>query len=222
MRALTFLIGLLLLPACWAASLTLYHLLNNLNPGESLFSTEALWLSGGALVFLLLCSILPAPTRTYVFGHELTHAIWAKAFRAKVSNFKVSKKGGSVTVSRNNFLITLAPYFFPIYTMIVIIIYFGLYPFIDVTHYAHWWLGLLGFTWSFHITFTIVVLAQHQPDVQVYGKLFSYVIIYLFNVLGLCLWIVIISEPTLELFVESFRLELINLWEVVRITLSHD
>ena len=59
------------------------------------------------------------------------------------------------------------------------------------------------------------MLVQHQPDIEVYGKLFSYVIIYLFNILGLCLWIVIISSPTLEFFIETFLLELKNLWVMV-------
>ena len=82
MRALTFFIGLTLLPACYAASLTLWHLVLDLNPEDALFSNQTLFLLGGVLAFLLLCSILPAPTRTYVFGHELTHVIWAKLFRA--------------------------------------------------------------------------------------------------------------------------------------------
>ena len=44
----------------------------------------------------------------------------------------------------------------------------------------------------------MVQLLRHQPDVLIYGRLFSYGVIYLLNVLGICLWIILVASPTLE------------------------
>jgi hypothetical protein len=45
-------------------------------------------------------------------------------------------------------------------------------------------------TWAFHFTFTLQSLLTSQPDIQEYGRLFSYSLIYLLNVAGIALWIV--------------------------------
>ena len=112
---------------------------------------------------------------------------------ARVSRLSVSKQKGSVTLSKTNVLITLAPYFFPLYTVLVIVGYYALGIFYDVSRYHLLWLGLVGFTWGFHFTFTMGSLMQHQSDIQLYGRLFSYTIIYTLNVAGICLWIIIVS-----------------------------
>ena len=41
-------------------------------------------------------------TRTYILGHELTHALWTILFGGKASGLKISDTGGSVRVSKNN------------------------------------------------------------------------------------------------------------------------
>ena len=58
------------------------------------------------------------------------------------------------------------------------------------------WLVLVGLTWGFHVTFTIYMLSQHQPDVQEHGRVFSYVVIYLANLFVVSLWMILIGEPT--------------------------
>jgi hypothetical protein len=40
----------------------------------------------------------------------------------------------------------------------------------------------VGFTWAFHALFTLETLAQRQPDVKLYGRIFSWVFIFLANV----------------------------------------
>ncbi|MFH0881198.1 MAG: hypothetical protein V2A34_15915, partial [Lentisphaerota bacterium] len=131
------------------------------------------------------------------------HALWAALMGAKVSALKVSKKGGSVRLSKKNFLITLAPYFFPLYTVLVMAGYFILNLFFDLRLYEPFWLGLVGFTWGFHLTFTVTTLMEHQPDIHENGRLFSYAVIYLLNILGIGLWIVMVASPTLEIFVDN-------------------
>lgn len=196
MGVLRFLIGLVLLPVCVAASQTLLALLAAIRPDSTaLIPPSAMALGGGYLLWLLVFFTLPRPFRTYVLAHELTHAIWGSVMGARVVRMSVKKHGGSVTLTKNNFLITLAPYFFPLYTAITVAGYYLLGLFTDVERYHLLWLGLVGFTWGFHFTFTIGSLLQHQSDIQLYGRLFSYSVIYLANILGACLWVVMVSSP---------------------------
>lgn len=193
-RLFRLLAGLLLLPVCVVMTQTLLALVAAAHPDSAaILPLPGLALAAGYLLWLLIFYTLPRPTRTYVLAHELTHALWAALMGARVSRLSVSKRGGSVTVSRTNVLITLAPYFFPLYTMIVIAGYYVLGIWQDVARVHLLWLGLVGFTWGFHFTFTIATLLQHQSDIRMYGRTFSYALIYLFNVLGICLWTVLVS-----------------------------
>lgn len=194
MRPLKFILGLLLLPLCWAATRTLIHVVARLAPeGLGEVPVETWWLLGGFALWLLLYAALPRPFRTYVLAHELTHAFWAYLMGARVSGLRVAKDGGSVRVSKTNVLITLAPYFFPFYTVCVLMLYGLLSWRYDLTVYTPWWLGAVGFTWSFHLTFTLSVLMQRQPDIEEHGRLFSYAFIYLLNIVGVALWIVAVT-----------------------------
>ena len=56
----------------------------------------------------------------------------------------------------------------------------------------------MGFTWGFHLTFTVSTLLQKQTDIHEYGYLFSYTLIYFLNVLGIGLWFVAVTSVTLE------------------------
>ena len=53
----------------------------------------------------------------YVVGHELTHVVWSWLFGGKVKKFRASSSGGEVVVTKSNFLVALAPYFFPLYEL---------------------------------------------------------------------------------------------------------
>ncbi len=199
MKAGKFLLGLLLLPACGAISLVLYRLLMLVRP-ESLHQVApSTWgLLFGFFFWLALFFLMPRPLRTYVLGHELTHALWALLMGGRVSQLKVSKKGGSVMVSKSNVLVTLAPYFFPFYTFLVLALYLLLALFFDLRHYEPFWMGCVGFTWSFHVTFTFTMLGQHQTDIAAHGRIFSYAFIYFMNVAGLCLWVVAVGPADME------------------------
>jgi len=161
-------------------------------------------------VFLFFC--LPRPTRSYVLAHELTHALWGWVMGANIKRLRVSKNGGSVTLTKSNFLITLAPYFFPLYTVLAILGYYFLSIFFDLRTYEPFWLGLVGLTWGFHLTFTITTLLQHQPDIRENGRLFSYALIYFMNVLGLCLWVVMVASSTLEFFAVRLGEDTASTW----------
>ena len=133
---------------------------------------------------------LPRPIRTYVLGHELTHALWGLLMGARIGKIKVSKQGGYVELSKTNFLISLAPYFFPFYTVMVIVVYYIASLFFSVEPYHMLFLSLVGITWAFHLYFTIQMVMTRQPDIMQNGRLFSFIIIYNLNLITLgCWWI---------------------------------
>ena len=201
MGLLRFLVGLLLLPVCVAATQTLMALAAAVRPESTAFlPPSTLALGGGYVLWLVMYYTLPKPFRTYVLAHELTHALWGTMMGARVLRMSVSKSRGSVTLTKNNFLITLAPYFFPLYTVLLVVGYYVLGAFFDIARYNLVWLALVGFTWGFHFTFTIGSLMQHQSDIHLYGRVFSYAVIYLFNVAGVCLWVVLVSSPRMAEF----------------------
>lgn len=192
-KLLKLIIGLLSLPFCWAASRTFYFVL------VSSSDIRVPWmLPAGFLAAVLGFFLLPQAFRTYVLGHELSHALAGLLMGARVGKMKVSREGGHVELSKSNFIISLAPYFFPFYTLLVIALWFGMGFFVDVSVLEPLWLSLIGLTWGFHITFTLYMLTQEQPDVLQNGRLFSYVVIYLANLFFVVLWLILLSSMTFK------------------------
>ena len=197
-RIARFLCGLLLIPFCVTITLTVAELMRSIQPAEAgTIPHAALALGGGGLGWLLLYFTLPRPVRTYILAHELTHALWGSLMGARIFDMRISRESGSVTLSKTNFFVTLAPYFFPLYTVMIIIGYYLLGIFFEVEKYHLYWLALIGLTWGFHLTFTVSTLLQRQSDIRECGHIFSYAVIYLFNAIGIALWIVMVSSATL-------------------------
>ncbi len=187
LRAVKFLLGLLLLPLAVAITMTFVRALIILAQAPTrLPLLPAFTAVAGIVVWAIIWLFLPPLTRTYVLGHELTHAFWAVLFGGKATRLKVSERGGSVRVSKNNAWITLAPYFFPLYTFVVALVWLAtawLFP--AIQPYSPIFLFWIGLTWSFHITFTLRFLAYNQPDIREHGRLFSYSLIYALNLLSI-------------------------------------
>ena len=139
-------------------------------------------LLAGAACWLVIYLLLPKPMWIYVFGHELTHALWAWLFGGQLKKLKVSSGGGHVVVSKSNFLIVLAPYFFPLYVALVVAV-FALGRWLwDWRSYLVWFHLLVGAAYAFHVTLTWHVLQTRQSDITSQGWVFSSVIIFLGNV----------------------------------------
>ena len=187
--------GLALIPLCVAMTLALLDLLRGLAGG--LFSPEVLWLGIGYTLWLVLWFVMPQPARAYVMAHELTHALWALLFGARIRKMKVTAKGGSVSLSKTNLLITLAPYFFPFYTVLVLLLRWLVGCFVQPVPLPYVWLFLVGLTWGFHLCFTVQSLLTRQPDILEYGRILSHAVIYIFNLLGILLWL--ICTPSISL-----------------------
>lgn len=199
-KFLKMLIGVALWPLAYAVTCSTYKLYE-VSANGSLNEGWAAWaLPAAFLAWVVIFFILPRPFRTYVLGHELTHALWALLMGGRVGRMKVGKSGGHVELSKTNFVITLAPYFFPFYTAIVIAAYYISIRWLDTEAYLAWWLGAVGLTWSFHITFTLHMLSQRQPDIQEHGRIFSYTVIYIMNVLVIALMMIMLGAPRLLTF----------------------
>ena len=193
---LRLLLGLALLPACWGVSRAFFDAIIVAAGATGWMSAEALSLLGGILAFAFAWMALSHPVRLYVLGHELTHALWGLFFGARPSDVRVSASGGSVRLTKSNMLITLAPYFFPFYTFIVIVVALVTYAFIRPLPCLPLWMFLVGFTWSFHVLFTLETLTQRQPDVKLYGRIFSWTFIYLVNVAVILVWLASMTALT--------------------------
>ncbi len=194
-KFLKMLIGIVALPACWAISIAVYNLYQTSVESAASSGFEGWALPAGFMLWVVVFFLLPRPFRTYVLGHELTHALWALMMGGRVGRMKVGKTGGHVQLSKTNFVITLAPYFFPFYTFLVIAAYYLTGLALDVEPYRAWWLGAVGLSWAFHITFTLHMLAEHQPDIHEHGRIFSYTVIYIMNVLMIGIWMVLVGSP---------------------------
>jgi hypothetical protein len=209
-RWLKLLIAICLVPACAAVTLTAIQVGHRLLTGSQ--TSSAIAFGSGYILWLVVFALLPKPMRTYVLGHELTHALWAWLMGARVSGLKVRKTGGQVRTSKTNWFITLAPYFFPFYAVLFIIVFFLAHAMFKLTAYMWVLFFLVGLGWSFHVTFTLMILLTvQQPDVQSQGVLFSAVMIYLMNLVTMTVAATALS-PVLHfgLFAKSTWLNFLN------------
>ena len=189
-----FIAALFLLPLCAILSQTFFTSFARATVAERLWAGEEFWFfSLGAILWLIAFFGLPRPVVLYVFGHELTHALWVWMMGGRVSRFKVGREGGHILTDKNNFLIALAPYFFPLYSILVLALYGGCSLFTNMQPYGRLLYALVGVTWAFHLTFTCWMIPKNQTDLSDNGTIFSLVVIYLINLLLLSVMLVVAS-----------------------------
>src|SRR5207253_10567629 len=154
-RWVKFIFAIFLLPLCAILTQTFFTVFARAAMIQRLWAAQEFWFfSLGALLWMIAFIGLPRPILLYVFGHELTHAFWVWLMGGRVSRFHVGREGGHVVTNRTNFWIALAPYFFPIYSVLAIAIYGALGIFYNVQPYGRLLYAVIGATWAFHLTFT--------------------------------------------------------------------
>src|ERR1700726_4297445 len=132
-RWLKMIIAIFLLPACAVLSQTFFTAFARATVVQRLWAGEEFWFfSLGVVLWLIAFFGLPRPIILYVFGHELTHVLWVLVLGGRVSRFHVGREGGHIVTNRTNFWIALAPYVFPLYSILAILIYGGLSLFYDM------------------------------------------------------------------------------------------
>lgn len=171
---------------------------------------QAPWLSKEGVVFLscfsayfLIHFLLYQPVLSHVMAHELTHALAALLMGGKVTSIQASTSGGTTIVNRSHIFISLAPYIFPFYTAITLAVYA-----IAAESFKIYFLGLIGFTYAFHLALTVWSLSHHQPDLKEGGVVFSLIFIFAGNMMVLMLLFSFVFPQTLPLsqaFSETFQ-----------------
>lgn len=186
--------AIFLLPICVAVTQTFFTAFARATLTERLWAAQEFWFfSLGAVLWLIAFFGLPRPVILYVFGHELTHALWVLLMGGRVSRFSVGRDGGHIVTNRTNFWIALAPYFFPLYSILAIATYGVLSLFYNVQPYGRLLYAFIGATWAFHLTFTVWMVPKNQTDLSDHGTFFSLVVIFLMNVLLLSALLIVAS-----------------------------
>jgi len=199
-QLLKFVLGFLLLPGAFILTGGFLRTFKQAIHDGLLAQRSFGCLAAGMLLFAILFALVPRRIfmLSYVFGHEVTHAIWVKLFGGKVANrFHVSLEGGHVLTDRVNTWIVLSPYFFPIYSVLSGTLYGvllisgwiidlingggGLYSTIASLQWI--FLVVIGCTLAFHLAFTFLLVTKSQPDLHYGGTFFSLTVIYLINLL---------------------------------------
>ena len=207
-RWVKFVIAIFLLPICSVLTQTFFTAFARATVTQRLWAGEEFWFfSLGAVLWLIAFFGLPRPILIYVFGHELTHALWVWLMGGRVSRFRVGPDGGHVVTTKANFWIALAPYFFPIYSILTIAIYGGLSFFSNMQPYGRLLYAVIGVTWAFHFTFTCWRIPKNQTDLTDQGAFFSLVVIYLMNLLLLSVMLILASG---QITFESFGADLLT------------
>ena len=184
MRPLAWMVAALLLPACWGAALSFGKNLPAAffsgGGGSYMPATEGWAFIAGACAYAVWHRFSP-PEFLYAFVHEFTHMAFALLTGEKVRSFEVNHGSGKVGLSGTNPIITLAPYFFPLPTIVVL----SLGALLDWTfgyEEIRWAAAFLsGLTLSLHVLMTFRALGASQPDIARGGRIFSWAFIFFFG-----------------------------------------
>jgi|GEM_PF-2323904 len=142
------------------------------------------WFWLGLVAYLAIFLLFRKINLIYIFGHELAHATAGIFFGASLKKFRVSKNRGEVVLDKKNLFIALAPYFLPVYTLMVLA-GFKLWHYFRpeiAAGYGNVFLFLLGLTLSFHLLHTLAIIPSKQSDWNYAGYFFSVIFIGLANI----------------------------------------
>jgi hypothetical protein len=192
--------GAAVLIPCWLISLLCLGRLFSEAATPAFFRNEAFQAFAlGVVAAAIQFFRFKRPVYLYVLGHEATHALFAKLCGGKVLEFNVSRTGGHVVISKNNWLISLSPYFFPIFVVAAALLFSVLGKITDLQRplLTHWsvvpvlkgaWCCqfILGALWCYHCCFTYWMIRREQPDLTMNDRFFSLNVIVLANLLLLC------------------------------------
>jgi hypothetical protein len=172
-------LGIFILPVCAGVSLSFYEHLSQI---KIMSYYQQKYFILGMISYLIVHAVVFKPSYLYVLSHELMHAIATLLSGGRVRSIKVSSKGGSVKTTKSNMFIALSPYFFPLYTIIVALLWLGFKFLLKTDINYGLFMFAIGFTLVFHIVLTIDFLKIRQTDLLQAGYFFSICLIYIINV----------------------------------------
>lgn len=149
------------------------------------FTREMLLSACGFGFFALLFALFGAPVRGYVLQHELSHVLFAAVSGVRVKRMSVRSEQGAVETERVNILIALAPFAFPLYSVVLILFNALLAPFAGEAARSLVFHPLFGFSLAYHLLATLHYLQIDQPDLKRYGILASLIFIFTLTIVVL-------------------------------------
>ena len=183
-----FLIAILLLPWVMGFALQLPSLAKAIYTQPSPLFPFALGLGCYALIWFFLLRKKGEPGVWDTFEHELTHAIFCVLLFKKVHAFhagsQADKDGHLGYVSHEGAtgfretLIALAPYFFPTYTVFLLLI-----RLLVAESYLWYFDTAVGASFSYHLISTWREFGFHQEDIKSQNPVFSVSFILLANII---------------------------------------
>lgn len=175
-------------------------------------------------IFTLFTAGYATKQNIQIISHELTHTFFAFLTLHKVGRIRLHPdgSGGSMQLKgHGNWLISLSPYFFPLFAFFYMLIM----PFLLEATNSHWTIyAILGYFLAYH---WLVVLTQanlQQTDLSQEGFIFSYIVIISANLFttgcvlaftskswqGIFTFIQLINKLNLEMFQKCYHLIMTN------------
>lgn len=197
-RIVSFFLLLVSLPLCAAG---FWHCLL----GSYLHYRQYAWFGVGMLVCFLL-GLLLRKNRLMLqtLAHEGAHMIVGLMFMKKINKIQVNASGNGFVEHHggHNIFITLAPYCFTYLTYLLLLV-----RTLIMAKYLYIIDILVGFTFLFHLSCFISQTRNHQPDIQSFGVLRSYMFIFTFLFLNFSIIIYSIRVnlwPAFTIFFQDF------------------
>lgn len=165
------------------------------------------WFFVGLVVYVVVRTLIPVYRKNEsffeVFSHELTHTVVGLLFFRKIHSFKAQEKEGSIVhSSRFSFgdrFIGLAPYYFPVFTFIMLII-----RIICMNKMLYVMDILIGGTLGFHLHCFFLQTGNHQTDISTRGYVKSYLFIAAFLMFNLTVILMSVRFGIVEANVRLF------------------
>ena len=160
------------------------------------------------LLMIILCwLVIPGLSGSFIsiLEHELTHMVFAilTCHSPHDINVKRGVGGNFIYTGQGNWLISIAPYFFP--TSAVLVILLGLfYPFMGEPFPNYYWL-ILGLMTGYHLISTLDEIHLQQTDFKSAGYLFSILFLPTANLIfyGLLLSFACYGFPGFRIFLSE-------------------
>ena len=197
-RWVKFVVGIFLIPPALVLTQTFFTAFARTTVRDRFWITEEFWFfSLGVLLWMVAFFGLPRPQWLYVFGHELTHAIWVTASRRPGASLPASAARVAMCFRIERIPGSRWHLFFFRSTALLAISIFGFCGlFLDMTPYRCLLYAVIGATWAMHLSFTCWMIPKGQPDFHYGGTFFSVMVIYVMN-LALLAALLIIASPQL-------------------------
>jgi hypothetical protein len=135
--------------------------------------------AAGGIIYLLLKIAASARSNTamQILAHEFTHIFFALITFHKVVHIHLNmdNSGGAMGFKgKGNWLIVVAPYFFPLFLFILMLIF----TFFESSIPSGYWVnGILGYFFAYHLESMNIQIHGEQPDFKEAGFLFCWMFI---------------------------------------------